>query len=59
MNDHYLIEAPRAELLEQIFQLLLSVDAISEAKQVLFDLEEFEAWAELSALEYSLRHTAS
>lgn len=55
--DPYLIQAPRAELLEDFYQLMQSIDAIGDMKQMLMDMEEFEAWAELCALEYSLRKT--
>ena len=53
--DPYKLELSRQEMLEQIFQLLLSVDAIEDAKEKLMDLEEFEAWADLSVLESNLR----
>jgi hypothetical protein len=53
----YKLELTRAEMLEQIFQLLWSVDAIEDAKQKLMDLEEYEAWADLTVLESGLLET--
>lgn len=58
-NDMYLIDAPRAQLLEDFYQLMRSIDAIFDMKEMLMDMGEFEAWAELCALEYSLRQTTA